>query len=407
MKLLKDMAAAALVTVLFLLLVEGLLRVSGTRYQASFYMPDQQLGYALRPNSHGWNVLENTNYFQVNADGMADRPHTVQRPPDVIRIAVVGDSVSEAKQVPRNQAYWAVMERVMNARLKPTGRRVEVLNFGVAGYSLAQDALVIASSRLWKYDPQIVLLAGTVESLVLRSSRKLAPNLASEHVPFYIRRGAVLTPDAETLRERAAFSRGGLVTQRFGDVMNASRLLTLFNEGVKKSAEELKLRLGRQTHGNAYKESDSFLGPANSDLAAAWDVSQALILLSKQEAARHHAELWLFTLDMPQQVDPDPSARTAFMRSLGIGDLFISDHLFAEFAARQGIPHGELAPPLLALAEQQKIALHGFAGTPRNSGHWNEAGHRAAGELLARQLLSASPLFYGARSALEGARAGQ
>jgi len=389
MKLFKDIGASASLAILFLLSVEGLLRLSGTRFEGSFYQPDRELGYALRPNAHGWNVVENLNYFRVNADGMADRDRSLQRAPNVMRIAVVGDSVSEAKQVQRDQTYWAVMQRAMNLRLAPTGRQVEVLNFGVAGYSLAQELLVIRSSRLWKYDPQIVLLSGTIESFVLRSTRTLSPNTAAERVPFYVRRNGTLEPDAQTLRERASF-RNSTALNRFGDIMNMSRLLALCNEGIKRSREEIDASLGRHPHANAYKESDSFLGPATPDLKSAWDISEAFIVSANEEVRRHHAEFWLFTLDMPQQVDPDPAVRAEFERSLGITDLFLSDRLFAGFAAREGIPHGTLAPALQAFAEKNKIALHGFSGTARNSGHWNVAGHRAAGELLAEQLLGFS-----------------
>jgi len=369
MKLLKDTGAAAAVTVLFLLLLEALFQLAGIRFEGSFYRPDRELGYALRPNAHGWNVNENLNYFAVNSDGMADREHTQQRPPGVIRIAVVGDSVSESKFLPRDQAYWAVMERFLNSRLAPS-RRVEVLNFGVAGYSLAQEALVIQSRRLWKYDPQIIVLAGTIESFVLRSTRKLSPNNASEHVPFYLLRNGMLEPDAQTLKERSEFSHSNRWNEWLGDLMNASRLLALCNEGVKASWKH-------PAHANAYQESDAFLGPGTPDLQAAWAVSEAFIARSNQEARKHNAELWLFTLDMPEQVDPDQK----------MANPFISDKLFADFAAQQGIQHGTLAPYLLAFAEKHKVVLHGFAGTPRNAGHWNAAGHSAAGELIGRQLL--------------------
>jgi hypothetical protein len=383
---LKDIARAALVTVLFLAMLEGLLLLAGIRFEGSFYRPDRELGYALRPNAHGWNVNENLNYFRVNSDGLADSEHSPQRPANVIRIAIVGDSVSEAKQVRRDQAYWAVMERVLNSRLDG-GRRVEVINFGVAGYSLAQEALVLGSGRLWKYDPQIILLSGTIESFLLRSTRQFSPNTPAEHVPFYIPGNGRLEPDAETRRQRAAFNANRL-NEWFGDLMNASRLLALCNDGVKKSSQEIKALARKQAPANAYQESDAFLGPATPDLRTAWETSEALILWSNEEARQHHAELWLFTLDMPEQVDPDPKVTAAFDHSLGITDPFISDRLLAEFAAREGVPHGTLAPELQAFAEKNKIVLHGFPGTPRNAGHWNAAGHRAAGELIARQLLS-------------------
>jgi hypothetical protein len=393
MNFFKDLCAAFFVTLLFLLLAEGMLRVAGVKFEGSFYTSDRELGYALRPNAHGWNVAENQNYFRVNSDGMADREHTLQPPPGVIRIAVVGDSVSEAKHVPLDQAYWAVMERTLNSHLPPGGGYVEVLNFGVAGYGLPQDALVI-EKRIWKYHPQIILLAGTVESFVLRSSRRLSPNSPAEHVPFYKLTNGILEPDAETRKQRAAFGPSGKSRIWFADLVNASRLVALCNAGYKKALENLHPETNLAS---GYKESDAFLGPATPDLAAAWDIAKAMILKSRDEARRHQAELWLFTLDMPQQVDPDPISRAKYAKSLGIPDLFQADCLFASFAAAQQIPHATLAPQLLGYAERNHVFLHGFsAATPYagpNSGHWNQLGHKVAGEIIAGQLLEHSKFF--------------
>ena len=52
---------------------------------------------------------------------------------------------------------------------------------------------------------------------------------------------------------------------------------------------------------------------------------------------------------------------------------------------RERIPVITLAPDLQQLAEQSNTFLHGF-GQDLGNGHWNPAGHRAAGELLAKKL---------------------
>ena len=388
-KLLRDLFAAVAVSILFLGMTECALRLADVKFEGSFYKPDRELGYALRPNAHGWNVAENETYFQVNSDGMADREHTLSRPPGVIRIAIVGDSVSEAKQVARDQAYWSVIQRRLS------NQHVEVLNFGVAGYSLAQESIVI-EQRVWKYDPQIIVLAGTIESFILRSARSLSPNKASEHPPFYILNNGVLQLDAQTLQERAAFHDSGRFHNMEGDLMNSSRLLSLLNEGVKKAHERILSKLGRASDPDAnvsYQETDCLLGPARPDLKAAWEVSEALILRSRDAAAKHHADLWLFTLDMPEQVEMDPNKRAALERKLSVMDLFLTDRLIADFASANGIHHGTLAPGLLAYAETHHTVLHGFTHIPRNVGHANQIGHRLMGEMIANQLLQSSPLF--------------
>jgi hypothetical protein len=44
-----------------------------------------------------------------------------------------------------------------------------------------------------------------------------------------------------------------------------------------------------------------------------------------------------------------------------------------------------LAPSFLEFAERNQIYLHGFGDT-KEGVHWNEAGHKPAGELIAEKL---------------------
>jgi hypothetical protein len=41
-------------------------------------------------------------------------------------------------------------------------------------------------------------------------------------------------------------------------------------------------------------------------------------------------------------------------------------------------------------AASHGVALHGFAHSPFNSGHWNELGHEVAGGVVAQELLARS-----------------
>jgi hypothetical protein len=101
---------------------------------------------------------------------------------------------------------------------------------------------------------------------------------------------------------------------------------------------------------------------------------------------------------MAPQCDPDPRNRDTMRHSLGIDDLFLADRAFGAFATRQGIKHALLAPGMLAVAEKKNAVLHGFPNHPRNSGHWNESGHEAAGQLLAERLFNCSTSFAGQRA---------
>jgi hypothetical protein len=88
----------------------------------------------------------------------------------------------------------------------------------------------------------------------------------------------------------------------------------------------------------------------------------------------------------PIQVFPDPAARAAFLARLGPGaDLLYPERRFEEIGHRQGLVILSLAPELQAYADEHRVFLHGWPGDIGN-GHWNENGHRVAGELLAQKL---------------------
>ena len=84
-------------------------------------------------------------------------------------------------------------------------------------------------------------------------------------------------------------------------------------------------------------------------------------------------------------MDPDASKRLAFAKSLGVRDLFYPDHRLEGFCQSRHIPILLLAPYFQEYATQHQVYLHGF-GKNLGTGHWNQQGHRLAGQAIARWL---------------------
>ena len=91
------------------------------------------------------------------------------------------------------------------------------------------------------------------------------------------------------------------------------------------------------------------------------------------------------------QVHPEPGVRAAVEKNLGVGDLFYPDMRLAEFARKHGIRALMPAAEMQRFAETNRVFLHGFKNAALGSGHWNEAGHRLAAQIIARDLC-ANPL---------------
>jgi len=117
------------------------LRVAGFAH-ASLYARDERRGWALRPGVTAWVGTEaGRRLVRTTTAGLRDREPTVEKPPGTVRIAVLGDSFTEALQVAAEETFWAVLERALQSCPAYAGRAVEVINFGVGGYGTAQELL--------------------------------------------------------------------------------------------------------------------------------------------------------------------------------------------------------------------------------------------------------------------------
>src|SRR3982074_1407604 len=128
---------------------EIFLRVIGYSYPL-FYTTDYYRGFALQPGVEGQYQREGGSYVRINSDGLRDREHAKVKPADTARIAVLGDSFSEALPVPMEQSFWSLLEQTLHECNAFPGKKVEVINFGVSGYGTAQELMTLRR-RVWDY----------------------------------------------------------------------------------------------------------------------------------------------------------------------------------------------------------------------------------------------------------------
>src|SRR5262249_13517688 len=92
--------------------------------------------------------------LQTNRYGFRGPDWTTEKDPAIFRIALVGDSHAFGFGVSFEQT---VGERLASLLAVKTGRRVEVLNFGVSGYNSQQELAVFRSDVL-AFAPGLVIL---------------------------------------------------------------------------------------------------------------------------------------------------------------------------------------------------------------------------------------------------------
>ena len=267
-------------------------------------------------------------------------------------------------------------------------KAIEILNFGVSGYSTAQELLLLRQ-EVWKYHPDIIIVA-------FYSARDIANNLRQfnnaadpEQSPYFVYRGDGLVLD-DSFRALPAVQARQIMMQKIrGAVNDHVRVLQAVNALVrdgrariaKAAVKEKAVEAGVNT-----LEHSIYGAPSQPALQQAWQVTEELLAAMGDEAKAHGAEFRIVTLANRPQVIPDRAKRLAFMQELGVSDLEYADKRIKALGVQKGISVTNLAPALAAYAEAHHAYLNGFTAANLGGGHWNETGHLLAAETIADSL---------------------
>lgn len=365
---------------LVLAVAEIALRIAGISYP-EFNRLDARLGWAPRAGVEGTYAFEGRTYLRINADGFRDVDHDAAKPEGVLRVAVLGDSFTEAREVGLDETYWKVMERELSHCLAASGQKAEVLGFAVNGYGTAQQLMVLEDS-VWRYDPDVVMLAFFTGNDLWNNSFDLEGH---SDRPYRVLREGKLVPDPRS-EKGFSFTVKKVWTDIKHGLFNALRTIQLGRQAYKRVRTWAEHRDdGVSGQLMAGLNSALYREPSPDDAwNGTWNITEALIRAMKENVSTHGAEFWLVTLSNPVQVHPDRALRAQIAAELGVADLTYADRRLARFAGVEDIPIITLVEPLRAYAETHNTGLHGsgdFAG-----GHWNPTGHKVTGEVLTQRL---------------------
>jgi len=385
-KLLKSTLLLVISIFIALLIAELSLRFLNVEYPL-IYKGDRDRGAALTPGVEGWIRTEGESFVKINSQGLRDREHTEEKPDGVYRIAVLGDSYAEAIHVDMKDTFWSGLERNLGKCPIFNDYQIEVINLGVSGYSTAQE-LITLRRHVWKYSPDMVLLAFFQGNDVEDNSRSLTDRI---YRPFFNLKDGKLIKDV-SFRDTEYYAKSMSTWIRIKrNIINQVRLLQLLyhikkniinkNEGEdvrKPEAREIKLEKGLSA--SIYSE------PRTPAWIEAWDITEKLILEMDREVKERGSVFVLTTLSTSQQVYPDKDVSAKLKKDMKIPNLFYPDDRLERFAKKNQINVVKLAPRMQAYAQEKNVFLHGFNNTVMGRGHWNEAGHKLAAELISRYI---------------------
>lgn len=126
---------------------------------------DGLLRYTYRP---GFAIEESEGErLVVTEDGLWDVPHAVPKPPGVLRVVVLGDSVPNDPTIPFRRRFPRQLEALL-AEKAPAGRKVEVINVSCEGYNTVQEVRLLETVGL-RYEPDLVVLAYVLNDAFLQN----------------------------------------------------------------------------------------------------------------------------------------------------------------------------------------------------------------------------------------------
>lgn len=362
-------------SVVSVLLIEGSLRLLGLSFPV-FDIYDEIRGVKLMPGKKGWYRKEGAAYLEINSLGYRDREHDLVKPQDIYRIALLGDSFTEARQMPVEDTYGHRLGEALKTCPAINGLQVEVLNFGIGTYSTSQQILTY-DLDVRQFQPDLVLLGFFAGNDIRDNSKVLSTASLGWRIsaPFYELTDGKLR--FLPLEPPLAWKRW-----LFYGVQH-SRLLELVNEArrrwsMRKDRQSLEAEIREVEIGNS---AEIYQPAKDPDWAEAWVLTKRLLAELAQRVRADGARFMVATIPASEQTYPDIGYREALAAKLGVDDLLFPERQLAKFGKDGGYTVFPLVEELQAAAGDRHF--HGFANTGYGYGHMNAVGHRAMADLLA------------------------
>jgi len=125
------------------------------------WLPDEYLGVRHAPNSdfvyyEDWSK-EFSFRHKTNSLGLIGEEIRANKPSNVFRILVLGDSFTEALQVEKDKNFCKQLEYLLNKSYSTDNKRFEVINAGMSNYSPIQEYLFL-KRELLRLNPDMIIL---------------------------------------------------------------------------------------------------------------------------------------------------------------------------------------------------------------------------------------------------------
>lgn len=329
----------------------------------------------------------------INPDGWRSPAVSVEKPADVFRVLVLGDSFMAGLQVADDETFTRVLERRLNQA--GLGRRVEVINFGVPSWGTDQEYLALREYGV-RLKPDLVVLAFYAQNDVAETDPEIRSTTSTYPKPYFTLRDGQLveepfsdpTPALIGMARRLAaplriypLTRDGLLT-----MPAVHRLLySLGIVGVVPQTSQSTQPQGAtvwQWPDRWRRQIGVF--ERRTDWSNAWTITEGLVRLTHSEATRAGASFLIVGVASPIEVMP--ASLLGGLAGGGADDLDIDkpSTRLTQIAERQGLDLVSLVPDFRDRIAGSTETFEGLF--LRCDGHWTAAGHRLAADIVAPSL---------------------
>jgi lysophospholipase L1-like esterase len=207
-------------------------------YPPEIYLPDDQLGYTLKPNFNGFFTSNSKEKIELNLNskGLRDTEHIYEKS-EKIRILVLGDSVTLGAGVKAEESYIKQLETM----LVENNYNLEVINTGVSGYELDQQYNFYKKEG-YKYSPDILMIGIVLNDILQPNITKIKQtrlkNLGKRTLRTFIKSNCRLCKFTYYSLRTLKQSREEYNQAYFEEVYSSWKDEELFNE-YKKKIEDL------------------------------------------------------------------------------------------------------------------------------------------------------------------------
>lgn len=426
-----------------LIIIEIVLRVADYNYPLrSTY--DPYTGYGTGADMRGWANTESVELVRSDRFGLRTfgdskralaHALTMKKPEGVMRVAFLGDSFTQSMHVAYMESFPYQVEQNLNA-CPNIGRRVEVLNFAISGFSNVQE-LMAFRHRARNFEPDIVVLVFDPSNDFRNNYKKLERYPFAPYAEF---RDGKLRLDL-SFQSDPAFVKKMMWSNVRNEIANRSYLLQFISARIGRMVllrwhrqrveawQQMKQRTretaSRQPNRKIIgatsekpvqtppdpdipqengKELDKYFAadylptgiaqntehfaPKNAFVEMLWKLAESVVLQLKTDVEKSGAQFWMTSVVLGMAIDPDADARRDYMTSHGLPSLDYAVERLRNLADRHGFSFVSLLAPLREYAEQTGRDLQYFKARDVR-GHWNRYAHSVIGKTIANAICQA------------------